>query len=186
MFVSFCEQERRAARLDGFDDIFADAAIPRFVSGQFPVERIKLDSFVRRRRDCRLKRRWTHENAVRKGTPHCLCLRVDAIPHRAALHEDDRMMAIFPRDRCRQSGDEPRFRAPDDLFKAVRRQMVALIDDHMTVITDAIVNNTLADQTLDDRNIHPARWLAASAADASDLTVIDIQKRRQTFHPLIQ
>src|SRR5207245_8917871 len=101
-------------------------------------------------------------------------------------HVDDRNTDTLPRHRGRQAVDEPRFRAPDDLFKAVRRQMVALIDDHMTVITDAIVNNTLADQTLDDRNIHPARWLAASAADASDLTVIDIQKRRQAFHPLIQ
>jgi len=123
---------------------------------------------------------------VAKRPAHRLGLRVDAIPHRAALHEDDRMMAILPRDRCRQSRDELRFRAPDDLFEAVRRQVVALIDDHMTIFTDAIVDDTFAHQTLNDRNVQPARRLPASAADASDLMIIDIQKRRQAFHPLIQ
>ena len=186
VFVSFCEHERRAARMDGFNDILADAAIPRFVADEFGIERSKLDSFVRRRRHCRLKGCRTYKNTVRKRTPHRLRFRVDAMPHRAALHEDDRMMAILPSDRCGQSRDELCFRTPDDLFKAVRRQMVALIDDHMTIVSDAIVNDTLADQTLDDRNIYPARRLAASTTDASDLTVIDIQKRRQAFHPLIQ
>src|SRR5262249_60292956 len=116
MAVSFCKYERRGACLDSFDHIFADAAIPRFVANQFPIERMKLDSLVRSRRHCRLKGRRTHENAVDKGPPHRLGLRVNAMPHRAALHEDDRMMAILPRDRCGQSRDEPCFRTPDDLL----------------------------------------------------------------------
>ena len=108
------------------------------------------------------------------------------MPYRATLHEDDRVMAILPRDRCRQSCNESGFRAPDDLFKAACRQMVALIDDHVSVITDAVVNDPLADQTLDDRNIQRARRLAASAADPSNLTVVDVEKCRQALHPLIQ
>jgi hypothetical protein len=87
------------------------------------------------------------------------------------------MMAVFPGNRCRQSRDKFRLCATDDLFKAVSRQMVTLIDDHMAVFTDAIVNDTLADETLDDRNIQPACWLAASAADSANLAAVDAQKR---------
>src|SRR5205085_11388205 len=55
MFISFREHERRAAVLDGLNYILADAAIPRFLADEFPVERIKLDTLVRRRRHCWLK-----------------------------------------------------------------------------------------------------------------------------------
>src|SRR5262245_44492039 len=99
MFVSFREHERRTPCLHGFDHILADATVPRFVCDQFPVERMKLDSLVRRWRHCRLKGGRPHQNAVRKGTPHGLGLRVDTMPHGSALHEYDRMMTIFPRDR---------------------------------------------------------------------------------------
>src|SRR5262249_59042043 len=50
MFVSFCKYERRAACLDGFGHILADAAIPCVVADQLAIERMKLDSLVRRRR----------------------------------------------------------------------------------------------------------------------------------------
>ena len=63
---------------------------------------------------------------------------------------------------------------------------MALIDDHMTVFTDAIIDDAFVDQTLDNRDIQRARRLTASTADASDLTVIHVQKRRQAFDPLIQ
>jgi hypothetical protein len=65
-------------------------------------------------------------------------------------------------------------------------QVVAFIDNHMTVFTDAIIDDALVHQTLDNRNIQPARRLTTSTANASDLTVIDVQKRRQAFHPLIE
>src|SRR2546426_11907118 len=56
----------------------------------------------------------------------------------------------------------------------------------MTVFTDAIIDDAFVDQTLDNRDIQRARRLTASTADASDLTVIHVQKRRQAFDPLIQ
>ena len=90
---------------------------------------------------------------VLEGPRRRLRLRVDAMPHRTALHEDDRMMAVLPRDGRRQAEDESRLRAADDLLEAVRRQMVAFVDDHMTVVADAIVDDTFADQALNDGNI---------------------------------
>src|SRR5439155_694949 len=140
----------------------------------------------RRRRHCRLKGCRTHENAVRKGTPHRLRLRADAMPHRAALHEDDRMMTIFPSDRCRQSRDESRFRAPDDLFKAVGRQMVALVYDQMTICGDAIVDDAIADETLYDSDIERASRLSAAASDSANFATANIQKGRESLHPLIE
>ena len=101
------------------------------------------------------------------------------MPHRTALHEDDRMMAVLARDRCRQSRDESRFGPPDDLFEAVRRQMVALIDDHMAVLGDAIVDDTLPDQALNDADIEQPGRSASAAADATDRLRRDVEKRRQ-------
>ena len=64
--------------------------------------------------------------------------------------------------------------------------MVALVDDHMTVFAHVVFDNAFACQALDHRDIQPARRLAPAAADFSNLTVVDVQKRRQALHPLIE
>ena len=63
---------------------------------------------------------------------------------------------------------------------------MALVDDDMTVFANVIFDDTIADQALYNRNIQPARRLAATAAYSSNLTVVDAQKRRQPLHPLIE
>jgi len=42
------------------------------------------------------------------------------MPHRPALHEDNRVVSVLPRHGCGQSQDKARFRVPNDLPKAVR------------------------------------------------------------------
>jgi hypothetical protein len=55
-----------------------------------------------------------------------------------AVHEDDRMVTL-PRGRRRQTSDESSRCAADDLFKAVGRHVVAFIDDHLPIVTDAVI-----------------------------------------------
>ena len=62
-----------------------------------------------------------HDHLVRERPRGRLLSGVDAIPHRAALHEDDRMMAVLARDGGRQAGDEPRLGSAGHLFEAVGR-----------------------------------------------------------------
>src|SRR2546422_7835707 len=64
--------------------------------------------------------------------------------------------------------------------------MMALVDDDMTVFANVVLDHTIADQTLYNRNVQLARRLAATAADSSNLTVVDAQERRQPLHPLIE
>ena len=116
--------------MDGFEHVLADAAIPRLIGNQFPVERSEFDALIRRRECCRLKTSRSHENAVREGPAQSLRFRGDAMPHRAAPHEDNGVMTILSRNRGRQPRDEPRFRAPDDLLEAVGRQMMAVLSNN--------------------------------------------------------
>jgi hypothetical protein len=52
--------------------------------------------------------------------------------------------------------------------------MMALVDDDMTVLANVIFNHAIANQTLYNRHVQPARRLAATAADSSNLAVADI------------
>ncbi len=108
------------------------------------------------------------------------------MPDRSALHEDDRMMTILPRDRCGKAQDESRLRPTDDFFKAPRGEMVAFIDDHMAVIGDAIVHDTFANQALNDCHVdHPGRLLS-TAANAADRLHRKVEELGQAFDPLVQ
>ena len=70
---------------------------------------------------------------------------IDPMSNRAALHEDDGMVPVFPGDGRGQTNDVPRFRSPGDKLEACRRQMVAFIDDQMAVIGDEVRDFPLAD-----------------------------------------
>src|SRR5207302_1578026 len=135
---------------------------------------MKLDSLVRRRRHCRLKSCGTDENGVGKRTPDRLRLRADTMSHRAALHEDDRMMPILASDRCRQSRDKLSLRAPDDLFEAVGRQMMALVYDQMAIFANAVFDDAFAHETLNESNIECTARFTAPTTDSSNLTAVDV------------
>ena len=67
--------------------------------------------------------------------------RIDAMPHRTALHEDDRVVSVLPRHRGRQPGHEPRLRPSGDQLEAVRGQMVAFIHDQVAVAAHTIIDD---------------------------------------------
>src|SRR5262245_21614927 len=64
--------------------------------------------------------------------------------------------------------------------------MVALIYDQMAVFADAIGDDTIAHETLYERNIERPVRLAASTSDSTNRAFVDIQKRRQSLNPLIE
>ena len=94
----------------------------------------------------------------------------------AALHEDDRMVAIFARHRRGQPEDISRLCPPGHELETRRREMVALVNDKMTVVRHQVGYFASTHEALDQRDINDARRLAASAADDADVLRIDIEE----------
>ena len=90
------------------------------------------------------------------------------MPNRTALHEDDRMVAVLACDGCRQANDKSGFGLAYHLLETVRRQVMALIDDHMAVLSDAVIHDAFSDETLNDADINLSSRAISSSADSSD------------------
>ena len=110
--------------------------------------------------------------------------RINAVSNRTALHEDDRMMTILASHGRGQPEDIARLRPPGHEFKARRREMMALVDDQMTVVRHQVRYFAATHEALDQRDINDAGRLPASAADDADVLRIDIEKCPQALHPL--
>ena len=186
MVVPLREHERRPPRVHRLDDVVADAPVARVVVHQLLVERLELHALVGVGSSCRLERRRLHEDEVLERSRRRLHSRIHAMPDRPALHEDDRVVAVLPRDGRRQPEDEPRLRLARDLFEAVRRQVVALVDDQVAVVGHAIIDDALPDQALNDRDIEQPGRRVSPAADAPNRLGGHAEERREALDPLIE
>jgi hypothetical protein len=123
-----------------------------------------------------LERRRTDDHRVLERSRDRLCLRAYTMADRTTLHGDDGVMTVFPRDGRGQPGDESRLRPSCHLFEAGCRQVMTFIDDHVSVSAYTIVDNSLASEALNERDVeHPARAIA-SAADLSNRVLRQLEK----------
>ncbi len=106
--------------------------------------------------------------------------------NRTALHEDDRVMAVLARDGCRQANDKSGFGLAYHLLETVRRQVMALINDHMAVFSDAVIHDAFSDETLNDADINLSSRAISCSSDSSDRFRRDIEERRETLYPLVE
>ena len=90
------------------------------------------------------------------------------MPNWTALHEDDRMVAVLSCDRCRQSHDESCLGLACHLLETVRRQVMALVDDDMTVLGYAVSHDALANETLDNADVNLSSRSTSPTADSTD------------------
>ena len=102
------------------NNFVTDRSIPRVVINQALIERLKFDPLVHSCIARCLKRRRTDDHRVLERPRGGLRLRVDAMTHRTALHEDNRVMAILPRDGRGQAKEEPSFCAAASVRRLVR------------------------------------------------------------------
>ena len=65
------------------------------------------------------------------------------MPNRATLHEDDRLLAVAPYWRGGQAKYVPGFGPLQYRLERESRQVVALVDDNVTVVLDESVNLAL-------------------------------------------
>jgi len=86
------------------------------------------------------------------------------------------MVTIFAGHRRGKPEDIARFRPVGHEFETRRREMVALVDDQMTVVRYQVRYFASTHEALDQRNINDASRLAASAANDADILRIDIEE----------
>src|SRR4029077_15671964 len=96
-----------------------------------------------------------------------LPFRIKAMPHRAALHEDDRVMAVFARERGGPAGPESGFVTARDDFKDLSVHVMTFINHQVTVISDPIIDCAFVGQTLHEGHIQHAGELFSPASKAS-------------------
>ena len=88
--------------------------------------------------------------------------------NRPALHEDDRVVAVFARDGGRQAHHEAGLGRSRHQLETVGRQMVAFVDDQVAVVSDPVVDDAFLHQALDDRDIEQSVESSATSADSPD------------------
>jgi hypothetical protein len=70
------------------------------------------------------------------------------VTHRSTLHENNRVMAVLSSRRRSQANNELRFDLLHYLLEAEGSKMVALVGNHMPVLSNTVLNLTLALQAL--------------------------------------
>lgn len=110
---------------------------------------------------------------------------IHAVSDRATLHEDDGMVTILAIHRGGEAGDKSGLCPARNLLKALSRKVMALVYNEMAIVSNQIVNNALAHQTLEQGNIQHAGRFPATAADSADALGRHAKKRGKSFDPLL-
>src|ERR1039458_2561746 len=79
------------------------------------------------------------------------------------------MMPVFSRRRCRQSNHEPRFDLAHHPLKCESRKMVALVNNHVSILGNKVFDLPLAMQALNDRYIDASSSFRFAPVDLADL-----------------
>jgi hypothetical protein len=111
---------------------------------------------------------------------------IDPMTDWTALHEDDRVMAVFPCHRRGQPQHVAGLGGPRDGLKAHGGEVVAFIDDDMAVIGDQIRHDASPNQALHKGDIDDSSRLPLPAMDDPDAIRRDVQKRLEPCHPLFE
>lgn len=63
---------------------------------------------------------------------------------------------------------------------------MAFIDDHMAVLSDAVIYDAFSDETLNDADVNLSSRSISSSADSSDRFRRDIEESRESLNPLVE
>ena len=63
---------------------------------------------------------------------------------------------------------------------------MALINDHMAVLSDAVIYDAFPDETLNDADVNLSSRSISSSADSSDRLRRAIKESRESLNPLIE
>ena len=186
MLRALRQHQRKTTSLCRRDYVPADQPVAVRVLGQSLVQPLELDSRVCCWEVRRAEARGANQHMVSERPRGRLLPGVVTVAHRAALHEDDRLMAVFARGRGGEAGNIARFGAAGDQFKAARREMVAFIHHQVAVRSNTVMHDTLPHQALNEGHVDTAGEVLPAASEPADGLGRHIEKTGQAFHPLFQ
>src|SRR5262249_46921802 len=158
----------RAPIPNGVENVITDSPSAQLVIDQLLVEALKFDTFVRIRVLDRLEGGRLNQHEMFERSRRRLHASIHLMSDRTALHEDDRMVTVLARDGCRQADCESGFGPAYYLLKAVRRQVMALVDNHMAVLGDAVIGHALSDETLKYADVDVSSRATPTTSDSTD------------------
>ena len=147
---------------------------------------LELDAFVRGWSFLRLESRGLHQHDMLERARRALGSRIHAVPNGPALHEDDRMMAVLAGHGCGQAYNEPGLGLARHALEALRGDVVTFIDDHVSVLADAVIDDALANKAVNNGDVEGACSTVPATADASDRLRRNAEESRETIDPLIE
>src|SRR5205807_675020 len=168
MIIPLGQHKGRTPVSNRLDNFFADELVAQIIPNQFTVDILELGSQVRIGSPERTEIGGTDNDSMFKWACRGLLFRIDAIPYRAALHEYDRMVAILPGHGRGQTGNKLSLGLPNHKFKAIGGEMMTLIDDHMPIISNPVIDDSLAYHALHERHVNDPSRLLSPAADPAD------------------
>ena len=164
VILALGEEYRRAPFLERAHDVVQDHCVPRLVARQRGVEILDGDPVAER---VRTEAGLADDEAVLEGARGALRLHVDLEAHRAELHLRDRVMAVAAlRCRC-QPDDVARLDLAQDALELDRRQVMALVHDDLSVVSDEIRDGDGVQRHRLDGALRTARFFAAPVLRAA-------------------
>src|SRR6266702_1927212 len=122
---------------------------------------------------CHQDSSFPHDELVIERSAHSVAFPVHSEAHGSQLHLGDRMAPITTLLRGCKSNEVASLYLGKHALKGSCRNVVALIDDDLSVSSDEVFDLLLADETLDHRYIDPAVGLAFTTPDPADLILVD-------------
>src|SRR5215475_1743302 len=186
MFLALCQYDGRTAFFDDRDHFVADEPVSDLVVHHFSAEIVELYPLVGMELAQRTECRRANEDMMLERSGDRLTFCIHAVANCSALHEHDGMMPVFSRDCRSQSREVPCLRTARDLLEAVRRKVVAFVDDDMTVADDTIVNHPSTHKALKQSNVESSGKFLSSAADLANQFLRQVKKGTKPLNPLIK
>lgn len=138
------------------------------------------------RRPPRAEPRRLHEDDVRERSRDGLGPRIHTMAHGSALHRDDGMVTVLARHGRRQPHHEPGLRLSDHRLEGLRRHVMALVNDDVAIVGDAIIDHALLGEALYEGDIDRPRRASASTAHPADRFRRETEERREPLDPLVE
>lgn len=133
-----------------------------------------------------LEARLADDELVLEGTPSSLAFRVDGETHWAELHLENRVMAVPALWRRSETQHVSRLDLGQYPLERHRRDVMALVDDHVPVGGNHVVNLALPSEALDHRHVQRAVRLSFPTSDPTDVLFVDAKKHAKLGNPLVE
>ena len=183
VIFAFSQQDGRSAFLEHGDDVVDDALVT------FPIfckDAVSVLDTAAGPLGGNAESRLSHDQLMLKRSARRLALSIHPVADGPKLHLGDGLVAIAPLRRGGETDEIARLHLRQNTLEGERRQVVAFIDDDVTVRSNEIVDSFLTDEALHHRHIKLSVRLALTTADLPDVLLVDIEEHCQLRLPLLE